>query len=69
MLLNFHQILNDEEISKIIELIIKYKIDGVIISNTTDKNSENLSDIKKMKKEDLSGQPLKDLFNKLKKIL
>ena len=57
--------INDTEISKIIELIIKYKIDGVIVSNTTDSNRENLSDTQKNEKGGLSGQPLKNLSTEL----
>ena len=57
--LNFLQILIIHEISKIIELILKYKIDGIIVSNTTDSNRENLFDIQKNEKGGLSGQPLK----------
>ena len=49
--------INDTEISKIIELIMKYKIDGVIVSNTTDSNRENLSDTQKMKKEGYQANP------------
>ena len=36
-----------DEISKIIELVMKHKIEGIIVSNTTDSNRESLSDIKK----------------------
>ena len=57
--------INDTEISKIIELIMKYKIDGVIVSNTTDSNRENLSDTQKNEKGGLSGQPLKNLSTEL----
>ena len=39
--------INNDEISQIIELILKYKIDGIIISNTTDGNRENLFDNQK----------------------
>ena len=57
--------INNSEISKIIELIIKYKIDGIIVSNTTDGNRENLSDLQKDEKGGLSGQPLKNLSTSL----
>ena len=53
--------INDNEISSIIELILKYKIEGIIVSNTTDKNREKLSDYKKNEERWISGQPLKDL--------
>ena len=39
--------INDSDISKILELIIKYNVSGIIVSNTTDGNRNNLSDIKK----------------------
>ncbi len=54
-----------DEISKIIELIIKYKIQGIIISNTTDKNREKLSDIKRNEIGGLSGKPIKDISTNL----
>ena len=57
--------INNGEISKIIELIVRYKFDGIIISNTTDRNRENLSDYQKNEKGGLSGQPLKDLSTDL----
>ena len=57
--------IKDDEINKIIELIKKHKIDGVIVSNTTDRNRENLSDINKNEKGGLSGQPLKNLSTAL----
>ena len=55
----------DSEISKIIELIKKYKIDGIIVSNTTDGNRNALSDTKKNEAGGLSGKPLKSLSTKL----
>ena len=57
--------IKDIEINKIIELIIKYKIEGIILSNTTEKNRENLKDFQKNEKGGLSGQPLKDLSTTL----
>ncbi len=57
--------IKDNEISSIIELILKHKIEGIIISNTTDSHREKLSDIQKNEKGGLSGQPLKDLSTKL----
>ena len=57
--------INDVEISKIIELLIKYKINGVIVSNTTDSNRENLYDIQKFEKGGLSGKPLKNISTDL----
>ncbi len=57
--------IDNDEISKIIELTVKYKISGIIISNTTDSNRENLSDVQKIEKGGLSGQPLKALSTNL----
>ncbi len=57
--------INDNEISNIIELINKYEINGIIVSNTTDSNRENLIDIKKNEVGGLSGQPLRDLSTQL----
>jgi dihydroorotate dehydrogenase len=57
--------INDLDISGIIELINKYNIQGIIVSNTTDSNRENLSDVKKSEKGGLSGQPLKDISTNL----
>ena len=39
--------INSDEISNIVELVKSQNIKGLIISNTTDSNRENLSDIKK----------------------
>ena len=57
--------IKDNEISSIVELILKHKIEGIIVSNTTDSHREKLSDIQKNEKGGLSGQPLKDLSTKL----
>ena len=42
-----------------------HKIQGIIVSNTTDSNRNNLSDIKKHETGGLSGQPLKDISTNL----
>ena len=57
--------IKENEISSIIELILKHKIEGIILSNTTDSHREKLSDIQKNEKGGLSGKPLKDLSTKL----
>ena len=57
--------INDDEISKIIELIIKYKISGIILSNTTETREASLKDNRKNEKGGLSGQPLRDMSTKL----
>ena len=57
--------INIEDTSRIVDLIKKYNIQGIIISNTTDSNRENLSDVKKNEVGGLSGQPLKDISTDL----
>ncbi len=57
--------INDNDINKIIEIIIKHKISGIIVSNTTDSNREKLDDYKKNELGGLSGQPLKDISTNL----
>ena len=55
----------ENEIGYTIELIKKFKIKGVIISNTTDKNRENLTGIHKNEIGGLSGEPLSKISNNL----
>ena len=57
--------IDDKEISKILEVIFKHKIDGIIVSNTTDNNREKLSDPQKDEKGGLSGKPLRDISTNL----
>ena len=53
--------LEDSYIDGIIKIILDYKIDGVILTNTTDRNRDKLSDDKKNESGGLSGKPLKNL--------
>jgi len=57
--------IKDNEISKIVDLVSSHNLKGIIISNTSDSNRDSLSDIKKIEKGGLSGQPLKDISTKL----
>ena len=57
--------INYNEISRIIELIMKYKIQGIIISNTTDSYRDSLIDTQKDEKGGLSGKPLRDVSTNL----
>ena len=65
--------IDESYIERIAEQLIKYNIDAVIISNTTDKNRENLKNINKLETGGLSGKPLEKksnlLINKFYKIL
>ena len=51
--------IDEINIEKIAVLLVKYNIAAVIISNTTDKNRENLKNVNKLEKGGLSGKPLK----------
>ena len=57
--------IGEEDIGRIVELVKSQKIQGIIVSNTTDNNRENLSDTKKNETGGLSGQPLKDISTNL----
>ena len=65
--------IDDNDVEKISELLLKYNISSVIISNSTDSNRENLKNINKLEKGGLSGKPLEVksnlLINKFFKIL
>ena len=65
--------IEDKNINRISDLLLKHSVEAVIISNTTDKNRENLSNINKLEKGGLSGKPLEkrsnELINKFYKIL
>ncbi len=65
ILLKISPDLDENNISEIIEIIFKFKIDGIIISNTSDKNRDSLKDIYKNESGGLSGQPIKDLSNRM----
>ena len=57
--------IEEKNISIISELLLKHGVEAVIISNTTDKNRENLSNINKLEKGGLSGKPLEKRSNEL----
>ena len=57
--------LEDSFIDNIIELVLQNNIDGLILTNTTDQNRENLLDKKKNESGGLSGKPLRDLSTEL----
>ena len=65
--------INEENVEKISEILYQHNISTVIISNSTDKNRENLKNINKAEKGGLSGKPLEIksnlLINKFFKIL
>ena len=57
--------ITSEKVSEIIELIFKFNIEGIIVSNTTDSHRENLYDNQKNEKGGLSGKPLKEISTNL----
>jgi len=57
--------IKENEISKIVDLVVSHDIKGIVVSNSTDSNRDNLSDIKKYETGGLSGQPLKDISTNL----
>jgi dihydroorotate dehydrogenase len=57
--------ISEEQIEIISKTLIQYKVSAIIVSNTTAKNREKLSDILKHQKGGLSGKPLEEEANKL----
>ena len=57
--------IKENKIELISDILIKNNIELVIISNTTDKNRDNLININKLEKGGLSGKPLERMSNKL----
>ena len=55
--------LNDDQINEVSKVIIEQEIGIIIVSNTTDKNRENLKNINKLEKGGLSGKPIKKISN------
>ena len=57
--------LTEKDTENIISLILEYKIDGVILTNSTDSNRDSLLNKNKFEKGGLSGKPLKQISTKL----
>jgi len=57
--------IENSKIELIAENLIKYSVDILIISNSTDKNRENLKNINKLEKGGLSGKPIEIRSNEL----
>ena len=56
--------IEENEITNINEMILKFKIDGVVLTNTTNQNRDNLIDPNRKETGGLSGQPLQKLSSK-----
>ena len=57
--------ISNNQIDIISEILLRYKVQAIIISNTTESSRENLSDILKHQKGGLSGKPIAQKSNKL----
>ena len=57
--------LDESSINIIVDLSLKNNINGIILTNTSDKNRDKLIDNQKNEKGGLSGQPIKDLSTKI----
>ena len=57
--------IEDSKIEIISDILIKYSVKIVIISNTTDRNREHLKNINKLEKGGLSGKPIEKRSNEL----
>ena len=55
--------LNDDQINEVSKIIIEQEIGIIIVSNTSDKNRENLKNINKLEKGGLSGKPIEKISN------
>jgi dihydroorotate dehydrogenase len=57
--------ISEKQVNQISEIILKYNIGAIIISNTTENGRENLKNISKHQKGGLSGKPLEQKSNQL----
>ena len=57
--------LDESSINNIVDLSLKNNINGIILTNTSDKNRDKLIDNQKNEIGGLSGQPIKDLSTKI----
>ena len=64
-LLKISPYLDESSINNIVDLSLKNNINGIILTNTSDKNRDKLIDNQKNEKGGLSGQPIKDLSTKI----
>ena len=57
--------LNDDQINEVSKIILEQEIEIIIVSNTTDKNRQNLKNINKLEKGGLSGKPIEKISNEV----
>jgi dihydroorotate dehydrogenase len=57
--------ISENQVQQISEILLKYQVKAIIVSNTTEDNRENLQNISKHQKGGLSGKPLELKSNQL----
>ena len=57
--------MSSRQIEDVSEILVNNKVETIIISNSTDRNRENLSNINKFEKGGLSGKPIENISNKI----
>ncbi len=57
--------LNEYQIASVAEVLLENEIEIIIISNTSDKNRDDLNNINKLEKGGLSGKPIQEISNKI----
>ena len=57
--------ISENQVQQISEILLKYQVKAIIVSNTTEDNRENLQDTSKHQKGGLSGKPLELKSNQL----
>jgi dihydroorotate dehydrogenase len=55
----------EDQISPICEILLRYKVSAIIVSNTSENSRENLKNTSKHEKGGLSGKPIEEKSNKL----
>ena len=55
----------DNQVNLISKILLKYKVNAIIVSNTSEGNRDNLKNILKHQKGGLSGKPIEEKSNKL----
>jgi len=65
--------INDEQVSKITEILLEHEIKAIIVSNTSEATRDKLGNIQRHQKGGLSGKPIEEksniLINKFYKLL
>ena len=57
--------LNQTQIEDVAEILVDNNVEYIIVSNSTDRNRENLININKLEKGGLSGKPIEKISNNI----